>query len=581
MATSAATVFLMLRHPFRTAQRLIPALPLVSSRQSTLSPPILSPELANRLIESGPLTAPPIRDIADADLLAQWLASLTRPSEGDIDPDGFEQVKHLRIRVLFWKPFKAKYVHATLVHRLADAREKLFVISDRFAQHCARQETRALSMALVPLPSAPPAPKSLLGRSDLSNEILPNLSLVSGPVDPIVLVGPPGIGKTALALAAFHHDAVQANYERRHFIDCSLVGSIQGLQEELFRVAADAPNGLDKSKPWEDLVEFLQGRRTLIFLDRLEGLLEGYPTESHEFFTSLLRRSPTTTFLITTRFASPLPNSNRIVVGPLSKSSSSKLFKKLAVRHAKDSRLPELLHLLDGHPLALLLVATYAAREVSLGPVIDRWTHLGPDGFATHEDNLRLGVEDTFKRITNETQYELLTLLSLLAFLPFGLTRAHLTSLFDSQSLDPASLDLLESYGLFPPSSTLPLVLPAPFAKILAHPAAHPLHRPSRTCIKFLALAFAKDAGTQLLESVPTVPTDYGNALAVWGLAMRDLVDQPSAETRLSIDAAVLSLVQHQGSWLPNAVNRPSTEIDAFLDEVSTYRSRVAPAGWN
>ncbi|KAK4704281.1 hypothetical protein P7C70_g1926, partial [Phenoliferia sp. Uapishka_3] len=498
----------------------------------------------------------------------------------------------LTSRFVFWNSLRVKHDHATLVKHIVDARSQLMPVHTSLifydktvtgalvglrkiylsAEELFREDQ--LALRLSPLPPSPSHPENFVGRGELLSEIVTDLLGAQGThSNLIILVAPAGMGKTTLALAAFHNDDVRAHFSHHHWIDCSSIKDGDEFQEQLFKVAAESGDGISKTEPWEDFKAHLSSRgSTLIILDHL---LEDLSDVAQETIDRISSRNYNVTIMITTRFCPSLPRSRYFALPPLSASSSLDLFCKLSLRHSQDPELVGLIKLVDGHPLLIRLVALAASREVSLAPILARWEVLGPDGFATHDDNLRLEVAETFEGVTKRNEYDFLALLSLLAALPFGLTHTHLDALLEASTIEENAVEMLDFYGLgfktTESHSKSFLNLPAPIARVLqlpGHPL--PLSRIPRASTRSLALAYSKDAGSILLKYPPTVPKDFGNLIQVFSIALRDLVDSPDPTVRLEIDTALLSLVQHQGSNLPKVICCTSAQFDEFLEKVSS-----------
>ncbi|KAJ7215903.1 P-loop containing nucleoside triphosphate hydrolase protein, partial [Mycena pura] len=278
----------------------------------------------------------------------------------------------------------------------------------------------------------PSSPKIFHGRNSELNEIV---SILLGDTARVAILGPGGVGKTSLSVAALHCPAIVERYSPRYFVSCesvntdvdlvSIIGSHLGLEPSR-QLSRDIIRHLTEAGP------------SLLLLDNLETLWE--PLESRggvEEILSLLADVPHLALLVTMRGAERpgkvkwtkpfLP-----VLEPLSSTNARQMFADIADEPdlEDESALDELLDLSGGLPLAISLLANIASFE-GYGGALARWkienTALLSDGH-DKRSNLEksIGLSLGSPRISSSPPAK--NLLSLLSLLPDGITDEDLVA---------------------------------------------------------------------------------------------------------------------------------------------------------
>ncbi|KAK7053515.1 NB-ARC domain-containing protein [Favolaschia claudopus] len=267
----------------------------------------------------------------------------------------------------------------------------------------------------------PASPKVFYGRETELESLVATL-LSDGPR--VAILGPGGMGKTTLAMAALHHPTIIPKYALRHFISCDSSPSCGDLITNL-----GLQLGLEPSRQLTKSISFYLRKYgpCLIVLDNFETPWE--PSESRaevEEFLSQLADVPNLGLLVTMR-GSERPGKvkwNRPFLPPLeplSLASSRQIFFDIAdePEPGEESVLDDLLTLSGNLPLALSLLANVASFEGYSG-ALDRWRienftllSLGNDKSSNLETSITLSLRSTQISSFPPAQ-ELLSLLSLL-----------------------------------------------------------------------------------------------------------------------------------------------------------------------
>ncbi|KAJ7835104.1 P-loop containing nucleoside triphosphate hydrolase protein, partial [Mycena olivaceomarginata] len=271
----------------------------------------------------------------------------------------------------------------------------------------------------------PAAPKIFYGRDSELADVIDTLLC-----DParVAILGPGGMGKTTLALAALHHPAILQKYGLVYFISCESAGTCGDLVTTIgLYLGLEPSNQVSKTI----MRHFQQCGPCLVVLDNFET-----PWESLEFrgqveeFVSLLADISSLALLLTMRGAER-PGKvkwNRPFLPPLeplSPCASRQIFIEVADEPDSDekSALDDLLDLSGSLPLAVSLMANIASFE-GYSSTLARW-HTESTTLLAEGNDKRSNLEKSITlslgspRISSSPHAK--NLISLLSLLPDGI----------------------------------------------------------------------------------------------------------------------------------------------------------------
>ncbi|KAJ7858637.1 hypothetical protein B0H14DRAFT_3135413 [Mycena olivaceomarginata] len=249
----------------------------------------------------------------------------------------------------------------------------------------------------------------------------------------VAILGPGGIGKTALAKSALHHPDTVDKYPVRYFVSCDSAGTIEDL---VFAVAIAL--GLEPAEALSKaIIKHLAAQSScLVILDNLETPWERIETRPKvEEFLARLGDLSHVALLITMR-GQERPSKIRWTrpfipaLNPLSSDAAYQTFMDIADADAAEDAqdISELLILTENLPLAVTLVASVAALD-GCGSVLTRWrtesVSLLSDGF-DKGSNLEMSLRLSLSSPRMASCPGALQFLSLLALLPDGISDADI-----------------------------------------------------------------------------------------------------------------------------------------------------------
>ncbi|KAJ7800138.1 P-loop containing nucleoside triphosphate hydrolase protein, partial [Mycena olivaceomarginata] len=287
----------------------------------------------------------------------------------------------------------------------------------------------------------PAIPKVFNGRESEFKELVN--TLLAEPAR-VAILGPGGMGKTTLAVAALHHPEVVDRYPTRHFIPCDSALTRDSL------VATVASNlGLEPSQVSAKYVihHLAIEPPCLLVLDNFETPWEPVHGRGKvEEFLSLLADLMHVALLITMRGAErpgrvqwTRPFLRPLL--PLTITAARQTFIEIADEIHGESEVDQLLEITDNIPLAVQLVATVAASE-GCQATLEQWkfekTTLLSAGYDKHS-NLEISIMLSLSSPRMQASPHATELLSLMSLLSDGISDIDLV-----QSKSPIP-DILKS----------------------------------------------------------------------------------------------------------------------------------------
>lgn len=193
----------------------------------------------------------------------------------------------------------------------------------------------------------------------------------------VTLIGPPGVGKSRLAMQ-LAHDLQPVYADGASFVALASVSDIAHIATAIANTLRQRALGRDSSI--EAIADYLEPRELLLTLDNFEHLLDGAPLISH-----LLARCPRLRVLVTSRAVLGLAGERLFVVEPLERGPAVALFARqaagvkpsFALTAANSATVGEICQKLDDLPLAIELAAA-RARMLTPARMLERLTdHTG------------------------------------------------------------------------------------------------------------------------------------------------------------------------------------------------------------
>ncbi|KAG8980153.1 hypothetical protein FRB93_009632 [Tulasnella sp. JGI-2019a] len=403
------------------------------------------------------------------------------------------------------------------------------------------RDTTLLSSSVLPS-----QPTVLYGRDEEVNNIAGRITSTATPR--LAILGPGGIGKTALLMAVREHMDIEQKFgESRFFVRCEQA-TTTALFAELIARSLHIDNA--SSDRIGDVRIRLRSNKqpTLLLLDNFETPWDIPEEQTHvEEIISSLTSFPHVALLITMRSNVP-PSTNIAWSRPwleplpvLPKEAARGLYINLNPDTATDSSLEALLAELSYMPLAITLMASLGCTGETPTALLTAWkdkavgTDLlhGTDKNKSVNISIRLSIESNLMRSVPEA----LTLLSVIAMLPAGATVTLLPNLVPSiQNLILAKSTLRKAALINPEASlhTLQILSPIRTYVLKYHPLSADLKEALHSAyIQFIA-EHASDIGhMDFVNDAKTIGREETNLEVILPDAIR-----PGSDS--AIDAAII-----------------------------------------
>jgi len=267
----------------------------------------------------------------------------------------------------------------------------------------------------------------------------------------VTLVGAPGIGKSEIAI-----ETARWCHFRNLFPDGVLLVRLESASSpEVLREQISVSLKIE-TKDYKELSYALSPRKVLILMDNAEDILISDPDGFRSKLELILRSCPEVKFLSTSRerIGPGLSAVEQVIaVDSLIEPEARKLFycaapRPLTVSEMRSKALTEILHVLDGHPLSILLTAGQLTSDTSLDELLDhvskRWPSIIEDSSTPSQakgrtSSLQAAIASSYDPLKRKYP-KAARMFRVLSLLPAGIADNNLRKFFDYDCSSDMSL---------------------------------------------------------------------------------------------------------------------------------------------
>ncbi|KDR75437.1 hypothetical protein GALMADRAFT_227085 [Galerina marginata CBS 339.88] len=321
-------------------------------------------------------------------------------------------------------------------------------LGKQLAEHVPSLRWHAPNSWYSSAPKSFPTPKKIYGRDDCITQIV---NKIHDHVSPLTILGPPGVGKSSVAVAVLHDTRIFSRFaHRRHWVHLSKVTTLNNFFDILCDTLSVEADGHDigfsqplfsRVSSQDRLSSIINTFRAttstrFIILNDFEDMWDAHRNFIEPILEEL-SRIPHLTLLITMRGAVVLPTAQwQFNVPTLSPRDAKRLF--IAVYPVPDATLDGLLEMLDYLPLAIVLVAhSCQTRGITPSVLSERWKQ-GHTPLLEFEDEnpnaLDASIGSSMNSIAVRNSPHATRLLQILTMLPAGIMADDLFAIAPSIS---------------------------------------------------------------------------------------------------------------------------------------------------